>query len=497
MSAGILPFRPAAPAAGPVPGGVIGRVCRHELRVLARDRSLLVALLLLAGLAAYGLANGRAWTAFQSRTLQAAVDSSTARRAALVRSAETLDPTVPPASPFAPSPFNPWSVANTLGVQVAALPPGPLAALATGQSDLLPYYFTVSARSRQAVFGGSDEIENPGNLLAGRFDLAFVLVFLFPLVILALSYNMLAGEREDGTLRLLLAQPVRLREVVLGKVLARALVVAAVSVVMVGAGVAAGGGAPAGLVLAWLAAVLLYAAVWFGLAIWVNARGGTAAGHAVQLAAIWLGLAVIVPSLVNAAATTWYPAPSRVGLVTAMREASNAANARGAALLAKYYTDHPELAPDSARVDLNDFMARNATVQDEVERTLAPLYDAFDAQLDAQQRLVRRAGLVSPAIVANDLLSALAGTGLDRYTAFRDQVRAFHAQWQAALLPRVLRRERLTPADVRALPLFAFRDPEPAEVLRGALPALGWLALTAAGIWALGFRALRQARALA
>jgi ABC-2 type transport system permease protein len=46
-----------------------------------------------------------------------------------------------------------------------------------------------------------------------------------PLLILALSYNFLSGEREAGTLQMLLSQPISLRSVVSGKIALRFLVV--------------------------------------------------------------------------------------------------------------------------------------------------------------------------------------------------------------------------------------------------------------------------------
>lgn len=95
------------------------------------------------------------------------------------------------------------------------LPPGLLAPLAIGQSDLLPYYFKVSTDSRETIMA-SNEIENPNRLLAGRFDLALVLIFLYPLLILALTYNMLSVEQEQGTLALVLSQPVSLATLVTG-----------------------------------------------------------------------------------------------------------------------------------------------------------------------------------------------------------------------------------------------------------------------------------------
>jgi hypothetical protein len=70
---------------------------------------------------------------------------------------------------------------SRFGPRYAMLPPAPLTPLAIGQSDLLPYYFKVSTDARETMLAAT-EIENPQRLLAGRFDLAFVAVFLYPLL---------------------------------------------------------------------------------------------------------------------------------------------------------------------------------------------------------------------------------------------------------------------------------------------------------------------------
>ena len=62
-------------------------------------------------------------------------------------------------------------------------------------------------------------------MASGQFDVAFVVLFLYPLLIFAVSFDLTASERERGTLRLVLAQPVHLRDVVAGKMIARALLV--------------------------------------------------------------------------------------------------------------------------------------------------------------------------------------------------------------------------------------------------------------------------------
>ena len=117
-------------------------------------------------------------------------------------------------------PRNPDAVGRTLGARYAVMPPTPLAALAVGQSDLLPYYFKVTTDAKETVLAAA-ELENPQRLLTGRFDLAFVLIYLYPLLILALTYNLLSAEKEQGTLVLALSQPVSLRTLLLGKVASR------------------------------------------------------------------------------------------------------------------------------------------------------------------------------------------------------------------------------------------------------------------------------------
>ena len=93
---------------------------------------------------------------------------------------------------------------------LALVPPAPLGALAVGQSDVYPGFLKVTARNLDAVVTG-DQIEHPLAVASGHFDAAFVVLFLYPLLIFAVSFDLTATERDRGTLRMVLAQPVRLR----------------------------------------------------------------------------------------------------------------------------------------------------------------------------------------------------------------------------------------------------------------------------------------------
>ena len=90
------------------------------------------------------------------------------------------------------------------------LPSRPLVSVAVGQRTLLPQAMVVDT---SAHLSEARETETPMNaptrLLTGAFDLAFLFVVLFPLVVIGLSYELLSGERARGTLPCLCHSPYR------------------------------------------------------------------------------------------------------------------------------------------------------------------------------------------------------------------------------------------------------------------------------------------------
>ncbi len=473
---------------------MILRIMKHEWRSLVAARTLWVVLLLFAAIISYGVYNGVSWVRFQETTLEAARQEERNRIARAKAEVATIEQGGKPGSPFSNPRFASVAAGRT-GPRYALLPPAPLAGLSVGQSDLYPYYFKVTSQSRQS-FVTNDEIENPGNLLAGRFDLAFVIIYLYPLLILALSYNLISAEREQGTLQMMMSQPVSLKTFVTGKVGLRALVVLAMAIGFSLTGFALSGanlfeGAVVLRLLLWIAVVAAYGAFWFALAVVVNAFGKNSAANAMALAGAWLFFVLLAPALLNVAVTTLYPVPSRVEMVQATRRATAEATAQGSRLLAKYLEDHPELTSGAA-ADPNDFYTRSIAVQSETERLIQPVIDHFDRQVMGQQRLVDRFRFLSPAIVTQSALNDIAGTSVARYRHFLSLVDEFHAQWKTYFNPRIVQKALLTPADYDRFPAYAFRE-EPIDQVAGrVLIGLLGLLLPAGLIGWYGLRAFRR-----
>ena len=388
-------------------------------------------------------------------------------------------------------PRHPYNVGSSIGCPLT-LPPTPLALFAIGQSDLYPAAYKVSAASSVAL-GQTDQLENPFKLLVGHFDLVFVILFLYPLLILALTFALTAREKETGTLRLLLAQPVRLSTLVWAKVLSRgalivgaALVLTVLAFVVTGAAFEGGWGR-FGL---WLAVSLLYGAFWFGLALLVNAFGRSAATNAIILAACWLAFVVILPSLINVVASTLYPVPSRMAFITAMRAETTVAEQQSSESLARFFQDHPEIAPVSD--DEANFAMLRVVSDERIAEQLAPVVARFVQQQERQQRFVRALGYLSPTLVTHRMLLDAAGTGPARHAAFVEQVDGFQAMWQEHFVPKYFANVAFQSTDYDALPRFEYRNEMVAEVLGRLVFPFLFLMLATGFIGGYGLRHYRQ-----
>lgn len=378
------------------------------------------------------------------------------------------------------------AIANE-GGWLALLPPAPLGALAVGQSDVYPSYIKVTARNLDSLVTG-DQIEHPLAVASGHLDVAFVVLFLYPLLIFAVSFDLTATERDRGTLRMVLAQPVRLRDLVAGKMLARA-VLLSVPVAVIPPIVSIGQ-ATAPAVLIWTAAVLAYGSIWHGIALVVNARGWNAAANALVLAGLWLIFTVVGPATINLAIAVVYPMPSRVEAAVQARAATRDATVQGSRELGQFLQDHPTSA-NVGREGMRQFAALQAARDRQVADRLQAVEAAFDAQLQRQRRLASWLSVLSPTMVAQQVLLESAGTSASRFEYFEQSAAAFQGQWKTYFEPRVLDAATLTMDDIAAAPVFAYVERPVAAMVAGVVPAIAGMAAAGLALLAAGFSMYR------
>lgn len=469
----------------------------EELRLLVADRSFWVVSIVFLLLIAYALANGIHQATLHQAAQAAVVHDDAQRRAQQFAKLERIMAGREVPGPF-DNPADPTHMGGGYGAHHAILPPAPLAPVALGQNDLFPSQFLVTYESRISFIGNND-IENPWNLLSGHFDLAFVLVYLLPFLIFALGYNLLSGERESGTLRLLVSQPLALWTLLAGKVATRAAVLLTLAVLVPAATLLVAQPASysdgAYALPYWIGTVGLYALFWFALVLAVNACGKSSASNAMVLIIAWVMLVLVIPAVLNLIISAAVPSPSRTELATRTRVLTAEAMARNNKLLSTDYAHVGKpgvLVPKDGGIQSAGRLRGMFLIEREVDDKIAPELARFDLQQDRRQRLVAQYSFLSPAAVAAEAMSALAGTGQQRHAWFMQQVAGYHAEWKTFFFSRVDAAQAVSVADFKQIPRFTWHEEPSTLVWRRALAALAQL--LAPCLLLLGFTAWRLRR---
>jgi ABC-2 type transport system permease protein len=369
--------------------------------------------------------------------------------------------------------------------RVVAMDPQPLAVVATGQSDLFTHYAKPKIYGEAYTLGFS-ELSNPVQLLFGSFDLAFVCIYLLPLLVLAFSYNILSSEKESGALRLIISQPISLYNWLFNKLLLRFLILTTiivfsilVSLLFFGTDIIGNIGAVSKLVLL----VVAYTFFWFMVAFFINLLGKSSGGNAVSLVAVWVVLVLLVPSVISQLSNSLYPVPSRTIMIHQYRMAKAEAEKKADELVKSYYRDHPELAPkDTTNANQYSWWLGNFAASDLVNKAVKPILDDYNTALEKQQGWVNNLRFLSPSILLQNSMNELAGTSTAHYTDFRNQVIAFADTWKNYFIPRMFRNETMKPDELTSLPQHSYSDKNVTNIHAADLfGILFFLGLTVAG----------------
>lgn len=441
----------------------------YDLRGQLRERGTLALLLAALALAGFGLFEGSRFERQQRQAVTAAAAQEITARAdanALARR-YFADPAAPEfgALQWYRTPIDVRGYAFREHVGFAGKPALPGAALAIGQADLLPAYVRVRAESMEST-GTALEIEHPARLAAGRFDLMFFVVYLWPLILLTLCTSVLTQDRESHRLRALQLQGVRLGRMLAAQVTARAL--AASTLLVLATGVAAlaigaiGTDATGLAALAsWAGVVVLYSMFWAAVTIVICAVCGNRMTAAFAGFGAWLMLAVLLPGAMTAAIQLGAPVPVRERYVQALRDAGDQVNADKLGSLARFYDSHPEWKPAATPLSKVSSSVTRLQRAQELERVMAGVDRQFEQARLRQRNLFDQAIVLSPVTLVYQTLSGIAGNDGGRHQQFMAEVRRHQQRlrdyFQRAIQLAALGDEQ-RPCPATCLGGYGFRD---------------------------------------
>lgn len=409
----------------------------HEWRLLARSRLALAALALLLVLSSLAVLSGAREVARQRQTIARLAGL---QQQDLTAQAHKYTYGGDPGSAAYYTFHNTWDA------------PSATAFLALGLRDAAPYVLRVRALALQAQLHEGESF-NPELALAGRFDFAFVLVYLAPLFLIALLYDLVSGERRSGRLGTLLAMPGAGRRLWLRRAGLRAALVFGGLALPVLAGALASGTTMAALATALLATAA-YLAVWSGLALIVATRSASSAANATALMGCWAVLTLVVPTVANAALARAVPVHQGVELMLAQRQTVHGAwDLPPPATMEKFFRTHPEwqhTAPLPSGFHWKWYYAFQQLGDESVAAQVAAYRDG----LLSRQRWTARLGWLLPGVGVQAVLHRQADTDLQAQLAYQDHIADFHARLRAFYYPYLFNDVRFGSQDFAAQPRF-------------------------------------------
>lgn len=384
------------------------QIWKHEARLLLRSRLATIALVLMALLSAAAVAAGMAEVARQ-RAAIAAVAPAQAEDIAAIATYIDRDKDAGSAAYYS---FHPtWDA------------PAPLAFAAIGMRDVAPYILRVRALGLEAQIYDGDTF-NPELALPGRFDWAFVIVFLAPLFAIALFHDLRSSEREAGRARMLDAMPNSERVWRRRALLRFVLLLLALALPFVIGSIASG--VAAGAILLIVAVAALYLLFWIALAALVGRRGRGSTANAATLAALWLVLVLVLPTLANVVINRAIPVDEGTEIALAQREnVHHAWEIPREQTMRRFYANHPGLANSPPLTDAFHYKWYFAFHQNGDE-SVAARVTAYRQGLERRADTANALGWLLPSVGVQALLTRLAHTDLAAQLAYQDRIRDFH-----------------------------------------------------------------------
>ena len=373
------------------------------------------------------------------------------------------------------------------GVDYAAQPP-PLAWLGQGLSQAWPGALSTTSEGARSVDRGLTR--NPLLGLLRVPDFVYIVNAVLSLLAILFMFDSVCGEKESGTLRLVLSNPVPRHLILLGKWIAGYTVLMVPFLIAVAGGLGyawvRGALAPSAdafaRVLALVAVAALYVAAFFNISLFVSATTFRPATALLVCLLVWVAAIIVIPNLGPVTAHILRPTPSRKSIDTAKRAVDQEMDLK----IQRLTLTSGELAYGST-------VEHSKEKLEQERRQRKREFDAYyQARQDEQLDLARTLGRLSPAACWTYAAVALAGTGPAAYERFRRARETLSTQFASYVESMVAQAQKMQWRErpkIRAEEIPAFRPafPDTADAFGSALNDMLILLIVSVAFFMLGF----------
>ena len=309
-----------------------------------------------------------------------------------------------------------------------------------------------------------NEIANPVKLYIGNFDLSFVIIYLFPLLIIAFTFGLYSIEKESGVLALLRIQSIPIRKIIVTRLLFYFILITgfALFISLIGLLVSGNMFAKENLLaaFAWLIGVILYCAFWFSLLFLIISFSRSSAFNAICAAGCWLVFLLVVPAVLNVWMTAKFPINTthlaelsrRTGLENENDEKERTA------VLSEFIKFNPQYKASDSLFHNNQRAKVYAAFTVLKDSHSKKDVDAYAFQINKRNNWVNQFLWINPAVNMQDAFALISKTDLTTFLNYQSALTTFHKEITSFYFDRLFWDKSISQEDYSKRPVFKMKQ---------------------------------------
>ena len=359
-----------------------------------------------------------------------------------------------------------------------------LTGLAIGQRDINLSVHSITIRNLEEQKYNTD-ILNPLYQMLGNMDFSFVLIYLFPLVIIAFCFNLISEEKEEGTWSLILSQSLKPLKLISIKLALRYLAVLILLfllfiiakiylVIPLNKGF-----------IAFVVISVLYITFWFAISWLVVSLHKNSGQNAMILLISWLMLTVVLPAGINAINEYLYPVPEAFSTVLESRDGyHNKWDEAKEPTVARFHELYPQFSQFKHPKEKDYSWIWYYAMQQMGDDEASSFSKAFKEKLKIRNQLSLISGFFIPTVQTQLSLNSFAQSDMDNQLRFMVKLEKFHEMQRLYFYPKIFNEAKVMEENWDKFSLKFHNQSQSINWLQSIIPLLviitmcfGWAAI--------------------
>jgi len=314
-----------------------------------------------------------------------------------------------------------WALWHTPTYSIKS--PSPLLPLGIGQAEQYGYYKSVTTWSSVYDNDMVEELANPERLVNGNIDFSFLIIFLLPILMIILTYNINGLEKDLNFYKLIVIQSGSTQKWILARLSFYSTILIATGSVLILV-VALMNDSLTSEVLALVLLSTLYIIIWTLLFYFIIQKSHSSSSIAFKMISIWLIFCVLIPGAVHQIASIKYPANYMTDYLDANRkeayEIYDLAPDTLSVLLKNIYPDL--IKTEHGQNTLADEEIINNTVTAIVNQLNKTAIEKIEKQNEIKNKFIVSSYWYNPISFVQNKWNSLTATDYNAYQDYRNNV---------------------------------------------------------------------------